>query len=103
MLIGYFFLNQDIIAKTLCIKKTDVKNNCNGKCYLAKKFKQTDENKRESKQIPPIKINIKQEYFQDINEEKSFVVSINTIQLNFYNNIFVCKGFLSDILKPPTV
>ena len=46
-----FKLNQDFIAKVLCIEKEVPMSNCNGKCYLAELLKKA-ENKEEQKQIP---------------------------------------------------
>jgi hypothetical protein len=42
-----FKVNQDEIAKTLCVKK-EVKNNiCNGKCYLSKQLKKAAEKEKQ--------------------------------------------------------
>lgn len=38
VIIGDFILNQDFIAKTLCIQKEEQKG-CNGKCYLTEELK----------------------------------------------------------------
>ena len=35
-----FFLNQDYIAKNLCVNRDKPMMHCNGKCYLAKKLKE---------------------------------------------------------------
>lgn len=39
--IGYFIVNQDFIARTLCIQK-DNQQGCNGKCYLMKELEKND-------------------------------------------------------------
>ena len=38
-----FKLNQDFIAKALCINKEKPMSNCNGKCILAQKLKKAGE------------------------------------------------------------
>lgn len=45
VIVGEFIVNQDIIAKTLCIQK-DQQKGCNGKCQLRKELKEntTDSN-----------------------------------------------------------
>jgi hypothetical protein len=45
-----FKINQDYIAKNLCENRAKPKMQCNGKCQLMKKLKQTD--KEEQKQLP---------------------------------------------------
>lgn len=47
-----FKVNQDEIAKTLCVKKEVKKNTCNGKCYLAKQLKKgAEKEKQESSNL----------------------------------------------------
>lgn len=47
-----FKVNQDEIAKTLCIKKEVKNNTCNGKCYLAKQLKKgAEKEKQESSNL----------------------------------------------------
>ena len=49
VVIGDFLINQEIIAKTLCIQR-DVESSCNGKCQLTKELAQ---NKNESNDDAP--------------------------------------------------
>jgi len=42
-----FKVNQDEIAKTLCIQKEMKNNHCNGKCYLAKQLKKAAEKEKQ--------------------------------------------------------
>lgn len=49
-IIGDFVINQDFIAKTLCIQK-DNQQGCNGKCHLMKELK---ENTPESNTTIPV-------------------------------------------------
>jgi hypothetical protein len=49
VIVGDFLVNQDFIAKTLCIQKDDQKG-CNGKCHLAKQL--SESNPDSNNQIP---------------------------------------------------
>lgn len=51
-IVGGFIINQDFIAKTLCIQKEDQKG-CNGKCQLRKEL---TENNFESNPESPLQI-----------------------------------------------
>jgi hypothetical protein len=54
-IIGDFIINQDIIAKTLCIQKEEQKG-CNGKCQLRKELSQNiDSDSNSESQIPETK------------------------------------------------
>lgn len=46
-IIGDFIVNQDFIAKTLCIEKADQKG-CNGKCQLRKELSKENSNTSEN-------------------------------------------------------
>ncbi|MBQ0788652.1 MAG: hypothetical protein KBT69_14235 [Oceanihabitans sp.] len=50
VIVGDFIVNQDFIAKTLCIQKEDQKG-CNGKCHLRKEL---TENNSESNPESPL-------------------------------------------------
>lgn len=41
-IIGDFYINQDYIAKNLCINRFDAIPMCNGKCYLENKLKRSE-------------------------------------------------------------
>lgn len=41
VIVGDFLINQDFIAKTLCIQKEE-QNGCNGKCQLRKQLAEND-------------------------------------------------------------
>ncbi len=53
IVIGNFILNQDIIAKTLCIQKEEQKG-CNGKCQLTKKLVEKNINSDSQKAPLPV-------------------------------------------------
>ena len=46
-----FVVNQDFIAKTLCIQKDDQKG-CNGKCHLAKQLAQSNTSNNSDAPLP---------------------------------------------------
>ncbi|MCX7547279.1 hypothetical protein OS188_04855 [Xanthomarina sp. F1114] len=73
VIVGEFLVNQDFIAKTLCIQK-DNQQGCNGKCQLAK---QLVENELDSNsQIPA-------QESKRIALDVYFVSDINTIESQF--------------------
>jgi hypothetical protein len=41
--VAYYNINQDYIASVLCINKAKPASACNGKCYLAKKMKEQEQ------------------------------------------------------------
>lgn len=43
-----FKINQDYIAKTLCEKKEEKENTCNGHCHLKKELKKVSETENDS-------------------------------------------------------
>lgn len=47
---GWFELNKDYIAKTLCINRDKPAMKCCGKCYLRKQLKKVDDNDASKKQ-----------------------------------------------------
>lgn len=47
-----FIAQQDFISKTLCIKKDETENTCNGTCHLRKQMKETQEQQEELPQLP---------------------------------------------------
>jgi hypothetical protein len=64
-----FKANQDEIAKTFCIKKEVKKNNCKGKCYLAKQLKKSAEGEKKSS--------------SNISEKQELVYPLTTLEYNF--------------------
>lgn len=52
-----FEMNQDYIAKELCINKNKPQLHCNGKCYLMKKLKQAeDKEQKQERQLLKIQL-----------------------------------------------
>lgn len=61
-IIGDFYINQDYIAKNLCINRFDTVPICNGKCYLDNKLKASE---KEDKKFPTIIYKEVQLFLQD--------------------------------------
>ncbi|MDJ1506173.1 hypothetical protein [Xanthocytophaga agilis] len=53
-----FKVNQDYIARVLCINKAKPQLNCNGKCYLAKKLKQAEEQEQKQVLLKTLELNL---------------------------------------------
>jgi len=51
-IITSFYINQEYIAKNVCVNRFDAIPVCNGKCYLSKELK---ENQKKELQFPTIK------------------------------------------------
>jgi hypothetical protein len=97
-----FKINQDVIAKTLCVKK-EIKNNCcQGKCHLKKQLDKADE--EEQKQAPT---NIKEKvevlycYTQTPFDFLKTTLFYEYQLLNSYECDFYSSSFITDIFRPP--
>lgn len=71
VIVGDFLVNQDFIAKTLCIQKDNQKG-CNGKCQLSK---QLSKNNTESNSQTPLQES------KRIALDVFFVSNINTVEI----------------------
>lgn len=96
-----FKINQENIAKTLCVKKEVKNNTCQGKCHLKK---QLDKAEEEQKQVPTnTKEKVESLYChnqlpfdflkQTVFDEKQ--------SLNRYRTDFFISYFITDIFRPP--
>jgi hypothetical protein len=50
-IIGAFYINQDYIAKNVCINRFDAVPICKGQCYLSKELKNTE---KQEQKIPTV-------------------------------------------------
>ena len=97
-----FKINQDTIAKTLCVKKEEKNNTCQGKCHLKKQLDKADE--EEQKQAP---INQKEKYevlYCYFSKPYDFIkyADIYLNKLNAaYDNSFHTSSYITDIFRPP--
>jgi len=97
-----FKINQDFIAKVLCIDKEKPMSTCNGKCYLSEQLRKAEE--QEEKQAPT---NKKERL------EVVYYYSKSSFDLLIYTGLFVSKlnpacvdefyssSFIADIFRPP--
>jgi hypothetical protein len=53
-----FKVNQDYIARVLCVNKDKPKLNCNGKCFLAKKLKQAEQAEQQKVLLKTLEVNL---------------------------------------------
>jgi hypothetical protein len=96
----YYHLNKSYISSTFCVNKDKPMSTCQGKCYLAKKIKQQEQ---QSSQMPDVIKNVKdfllfveslpQLIIEKINMQIQNVVASYTIS---YKNLFV-----DSLLQPP--
>jgi hypothetical protein len=97
-----FKMNQDYIAKALCISKDKPVNTCNGKCHLSKQLEKAEE--QEKKQTPANKTE-KLElvyYYSRSSFEFSVYARVNSGKPNFaLQNEFYSSAFVADIFHPP--
>ncbi len=99
-IISSFYINQDYIAKNLCVNRFDKIPVCYGKCVLAKKLK---ENEKQEQKIPNIKEKEIQLYFYSQEpiafNQKSTVE--NTKAIIIKKDCTIKNTFLYSIFHPP--
>jgi hypothetical protein len=64
-----FKINQDKIAKTICIQRKIANNSCNGNCELKKSLKQLDDNEKQMQ--------------NNLREKLELIYIQNTLETNF--------------------
>lgn len=97
-----FKINQDFIAKVLCINKDKPKSTCNGKCYLSKQLKEQEQ--QDEKQVPKHRNGRVEVLFCD-----NFQISYNISRSVFLEKkvplpnhfIFSTQEFIDDVFHPP--
>ncbi|MBT8245691.1 MAG: hypothetical protein HKP48_00255 [Winogradskyella sp.] len=101
LIITDFIINQDIIAKTLCIQKEEQKG-CNGKCQLRKELSET--NSQDKNQPLQIEQRIELSRFiistNNMTVERGFVHS-KTKHKSYYSQRLKLQLFVSQIEHPP--
>ena len=96
-----FKINQDFIARVLCINKENEASKCNGKCYLAAQLKKVEE--EEKKQAPlkkEEKLASTSLFFQSSFVFKFTSLFISKMKTTFENECYQFV-FISDIFRPP--
>jgi hypothetical protein len=100
--VAYYRVNQDYIAKNLCVNRDKPKMNCNGQCYLAKQLKAQEE--KESKtanerleKLPEIILT-----FQEINQSPALpnlILFQNQVPFHYISLHGIDLQF--GLIKPP--
>ncbi len=96
----FFKINQDYIAKNLCVEKDVQGSKCKGHCHLKKILKQTKESPSSEMPLPsfePTKI----ELFVFINNDIEDVLNESVHQSNFVLTSYFDSDFSNSIFHPP--
>lgn len=96
-----FKVNQDYIAKALCENKDKPQMHCNGRCVLAKKLKQAEQNEEKQRAQSQEKANVL--FFCKMNRLKveECLLSLQRRDFNSFYLRFKPSSFSNDIFKPP--
>ena len=97
-----FKINQESIAKTLCVKKEVKNNTCQGKCHLKKQLDKADED--EQKQTPTNakeKVEVLYCHNQIPFDFLKQTVFYEIRSLGKYKSNFYASSFITDIFRPP--
>ncbi|TRX71687.1 hypothetical protein [Carboxylicivirga sp. M1479] len=95
-----FKLNQEYIAKYLCVEKDVEDNSCQGCCHLKKQMEQ--QNEQDKSNPNPVKRKLIIDFFR-IN--KLMLTPINPVQSIKYcwTLLLIKQSFYSEVFKPPQV
>ena len=97
-----FKINQEAIAKTLCIQREMKINKCNGNCYLSKQLKKEAEKEKQQSSL----LKEKQEVlYVPFNVNNSFTTLINTTESKIIVSLYsgTPKSISTSIFRPPLV
>ena len=96
-----FKINQDYIASAFCENKDKPEIHCNGRCVLAKKLKQAEQNEEKQRTENLEKANVL--FFCKLNrlEVNESSVDPKTADFNAFYLRFKPSSFTNDIFKPP--
>jgi hypothetical protein len=96
-----FKINQSYIASAFCENKDKPEMHCNGRCVLAKKLKQAEQNEEKQRAENLEKANVL--FFCKLNrlEVNESSASPKTSDFNIFYLKFKPSSFTNDIFKPP--
>ena len=99
-IISSFYINQDYIAKNLCVNRFEKIPVCYGKCFLAKKL---NENDKQEQKIPNVKEKEIQLYFyhQEPIVFNPKIIIKNSKAIIFKKDCNIKNTFLYSIFHPP--
>lgn len=95
-----FKINQDYIAKTLCEKKEEKENTCNGHCHLKKELKKVSETENDPNIPTTYKEKIELVFIQPEFTFSFFQIKINKPSFSFYMENETLT-ITHDIFHPP--
>lgn len=102
--IAYFHLNRDYIAKVLCENRQRPELKCNGKCYLARKLKEQEDNKDKETTSQIQNLPVLQLFAQPVT---AFKFSSDLFHLKekseFFYQLTVYLSPVSRLLRPPRI
>lgn len=97
-----FKMNQEYFASEVCEEKEIPFSNCNGNCYLAKKFKQASES--ENKQAPSNKNELQEMPYWYAKTSIEFLLMDEGLVGNLKPsslNVFYSTSYFAEIFRPP--
>lgn len=103
VIVADFVINQDIIAKTLCIQKDEQKG-CNGKCQLRKELKESNSNTPNNplQKTERTQLDVFVFFSEKHSTEEQIIINNNrSSQVNFYSKSTISKYY--DIDTPPPI
>lgn len=102
-IITSFYINQDYIAKNICINRFDTIPVCNGKCFLEKELSVDAEKEQ---QIPNIKNKeIHPLFIQGVNYKPVItdILTITLIEYPEYTTNFILSKLVFSVFQPPEI
>jgi hypothetical protein len=96
-----FYVNQEYIAKNLCVNRNQPQLHCNGKCHLAKQLREEDRKEHES---PWSKTDNRSEiFYARLPDNNILKPAFTTLRINYplFFNIGVPVDQPSAVFRPP--
>jgi len=99
-IISSFYLNQDYIAKNLCVNRFDKIPVCYGKCFLSKRLKDND---KQEQKLPNVKEKEIQLYFytQNTSQINRKITAVNANKVIITKDCDITNPLLYSIFHPP--
>jgi hypothetical protein len=103
VIVSDFVINQDVIAKTLCIQKEEQKG-CMGKCQLKKELVKNNTNTNQDAPVPNndrTRLDVFVVYTSPIHINKEFLSITTTNHTRDFRQKQLSSGYYSILLPPP--
>jgi len=100
LFVGWFKIDQDRIAATLCVQKEDPNNTCKGSCHMNKMLKKVDNRTDNSTAPDPSRIEIK-EIQMLLEQNGSNVCEFARTVAHYIASEKVLLGVKESIFRPP--